>query len=89
MLDPPRDEVSVRRIGQASPVRAWFMACGNSPQVDANVSSDCNPGGEVVGEPCRFSGHSTAIFRGIPQPNLPTKASPDKGLEHGATGPAA
>ena len=89
MLDPPRDEVSVRRIGQTSPVRAWFMASGNSPQVDANVSSDCNPGGEVVGEPCRFSGHSTAIFRGIPQPNLPTKAPPDKGLEHGATGPEA
>ena len=89
MLDPPRDEVSVRRIGQTSPVRAWFMACGSSPQVDANVSSDCNPGGEVVGEPCRFSGHSTAIFRGIPQPNLPTKAPPDKGLEHGATGPEA
>ena len=89
MLDPPRDEVSVRRIGQTSPVRAWFMASGNSPQVDANVSSDCNPGGEVVGEPCRFSGHSTAIFRGIPQPNLPTKASLDKGLEHGATGPEA
>ena len=80
VLDPPRDEISVRHIGQTSPVRGWFMACGSSPQVDANVSSDCNPEGEVVGEPCRFSGHSTAIFRGIPQPNLPTKAPPDKGL---------
>ena len=36
VLDPPRDQVSVRRIGQTSPVRAWFMACGSSPQVDAN-----------------------------------------------------
>ena len=43
----------------------------------------------MAGEPCRFSGHGTAIFRGIPQPNQPTKGPPDKGLEHGATGPEA
>ena len=43
----------------------------------------------MVGEPCRFSGHGTAVFRGIPQPNLPTKAPLDKRLEPGGTGPEA